>query len=216
MATRAVESRELITCVVALTPPTPQGRYQGNKHRHDSIALVLSLTPLGQEVAIVKAAASMAMSAAMSGLSLSSRPAVLPSAVRFGSVGVRPVVERGMLVISTAQNALKRQRLTERKTVYNKHYKELVKSSSRAVLKGYNVMLEDVSTVSTEADLKPVDEKLSTAFSNIDKAVKRGILHTNTGARRKAKLTRVRKLLLAEAGIYKPEGNKTEAATAAP
>jgi small subunit ribosomal protein S20 len=35
-----------------------------------------------------------------------------------------------------------------------------------------------------------VETKLSSAFSKIDKAVKRGALHRNTGARKKARLAR--------------------------
>jgi small subunit ribosomal protein S20 len=35
---------------------------------------------------------------------------------------------------------------------------------------------------------KAVMERMSDAYSKIDKAVKRGVLHTNNGARKKSKL----------------------------
>ena len=38
-----------------------------------------------------------------------------------------------------------------------------------------------------------VKESMSAAFSKIDKAVKRGVLHKNNGARKKARLARVLK-----------------------
>jgi len=37
--------------------------------------------------------------------------------------------------------------------------------------------------------MQEVQERLSAAFSKIDKAVKRGVIHPNNGARKKARLT---------------------------
>lgn len=45
-----------------------------------------------------------------------------------------------------------------------------------------------------------VDQALAAAYSKIDKAVKRGVLHKNNGARKKARLAKaVKKAALAEA-----------------
>lgn len=146
------------------------------------------------------------MSAAMRPPPLASRP--LPSrviSVHVPSVAVRPVAPRGSLVIVAAQNTIRRQRTAARDTAYNKHYMNLVKSSSRAVLKGYKSMMSNVAAVAAEADLKPVDDKLSVAFSSIDKAVSKGILHKKTAARRKMKLTNARKQVLVGAGLYTPQ-----------
>jgi small subunit ribosomal protein S20 len=79
-----------------------------------------------------------------------------------------------------------------------------VASSSRKVAKGYAALSATIQDVKVESDLKPVDEMLNVAFSNIDKAVSKGVLHLNTGSRRKAKLTNYRKRVLAESGIYTP------------
>ena len=66
-------------------------------------------------------------------------------------------------------------------------------------------MMSNVAAVAAEADLKPVDDKLSVAFSSIDKAVSKGILHKKTAARRKMKLTNARKQVLVGAGLYTPQ-----------
>lgn len=58
---------------------------------------------------------------------------------------------------------------------------------------------------SSEDDIKPVEKLISEAFQEIDKAVVKGILHTNTGARRKAKLAAAKRHLLTEAGLYTPQ-----------
>ena len=58
---------------------------------------------------------------------------------------------------------------------------------------------------SSEEAIKPVEKLISEAFQEIDKAVVKGILHTNTGARRKAKLSAAKRHLLTTAGLYTPQ-----------
>ena len=58
---------------------------------------------------------------------------------------------------------------------------------------------------SSEDAIKPVEKLMSEAFQEIDKAVGKGILHTNTGARRKAKLAAAKRHLLTTAGLYTPQ-----------
>ena len=45
---------------------------------------------------------------------------------------------------------------------------------------------------------------IAEAYAEIDKAVTKGILHKNTGARRKSKLALARQKLLIKAGLYQP------------
>jgi len=45
---------------------------------------------------------------------------------------------------------------------------------------------------------------ISAAFKAIDKAVKKGVIHRNTGARRKSRLTRARSRVLINAGFIQP------------
>jgi small subunit ribosomal protein S20 len=126
------------------------------------------------------------------------RPVLLLAAPRLAA---RPL-ERGALVVTAAQNAERRERRIARETAYNRVYLDRIKSSSRAALKGYKELLADAQRLSSEADLQPVDQMMSKAFSWIDKAVIKGVLHKNTGARRKSKITNVRKSVLKASGLY--------------
>jgi len=131
-----------------------------------------------------------------------------PLPVRVGSVfaqtPARLVAARTSVIVEAKQNAKRRLRVIKRNTLYNRHYLDLVASSSRKAMKGYVEMMGKSVDVRVEADLKPVDDLLSVAFSNIDKAVVKGVLHKNTGGRRKAKITTLRKRVLAVSGIWPP------------
>lgn len=120
-------------------------------------------------------------------------------------VSVRPLMEQRALVVTEAQNSLRRQRVIERNTAFNKEYKDLIKSSSRATLKSYAALMQKAASLEAESDLASADQLLHKAFSNIDKAVTKGIMHKNTGARRKSRLSRARKSVLVEAGLYTPQ-----------
>lgn len=58
---------------------------------------------------------------------------------------------------------------------------------------------------SSEDAVKPVEKLISEAYQEIDKAVSKGILPLNTGARRKAKVAAAKQKLLISAGLYTPQ-----------
>jgi small subunit ribosomal protein S20 len=152
-----------------------------------------------------------ALAAQLGALSLGSRSRTAPaSRPRASALLAAPRLsrpaDRRALVVVAAQNADRRQRRIERETEYNKVFLDRIKSSTRASIKGYRSLLADKgATVSSEADLKPVDAMMGTAFSWIDKAVTKGVLHKNTAARRKSKITNVRKTVMQATGLYTPE-----------
>ncbi len=51
------------------------------------------------------------------------------------------------------------------------------------------VACDDYKNKPTEESKKDIEESINQAFSKIDKAVKRGALHKNTGANQKARLS---------------------------
>jgi hypothetical protein len=57
---------------------------------------------------------------------------------------------------------------------------------------------------SSEADVKPLETLIAQASSEIDTAVTKGIMHKNTAARRKARLSKTKRRLLISAGLYAP------------
>jgi small subunit ribosomal protein S20 len=89
--------------------------------------------------------------------------------------------------VANIKSASKRIKIAERNRFQNKSYKSAIKTLSKRFL----VALDDYSASPSDEKLAAAQSKLSAAFSRIDKAVKRGALHRNTGARKKARLARV-------------------------
>jgi small subunit ribosomal protein S20 len=89
--------------------------------------------------------------------------------------------------VANTKSALKRVQISERNRLRNKAYKSAV----RTLMKKYFTAVEGYSADPTPENQKIVDEAMSAAFSKIDKAVKRNVLHRNNGARKKARLSKV-------------------------
>jgi small subunit ribosomal protein S20 len=77
---------------------------------------------------------------------------------------------------------IKRNARSERERLENRRYTSAIKTYFRRL----------EAAVEAKDDAK-ADEDLRTLVSTIDKAVKRGALHRNTGARKKARAARLRK-----------------------
>ncbi len=91
--------------------------------------------------------------------------------------------------MANTKSALKRIRVAERNRLRNKAYKSAVKT----LTKRYHEALETHAASPSDESGKQVQERMSAAVSKIDKAVKRGVLHKNAGARRKSQLSRALK-----------------------
>lgn len=86
--------------------------------------------------------------------------------------------------VANTKSALKRAQIAERNRVRNKNYKSAVKT----LMKKYFSAVEVYAGNPTPEQQKEVQARIAEAYSKIDKAVKRGILHPNNGARKKSKL----------------------------
>ncbi len=62
----------------------------------------------------------------------------------------------------------------------------------------------------SEEDVKSLEKLISEAYTEIDKAVVKGILHENTGARKKARCARYKKQVLMVSGLYKPAADSPD------
>lgn len=91
--------------------------------------------------------------------------------------------------MANSKSALKRIQTAERNRLHNKSYKSAIKTLTKRFLDS----LETYSSDSSAEQMEKVQQDLSSTVSKIDKAVKRGVLHRNTGARRKARLSRLLK-----------------------
>jgi small subunit ribosomal protein S20 len=92
--------------------------------------------------------------------------------------------------VANIKSAIKRIQVSERNRLRNKSYKTAVKT----LVKKYLEAVHQYSTEPTPEHMAAVQSRMSLAYSKIDKAVKRGVLHRNTGARRKARIAKALKL----------------------
>ena len=86
--------------------------------------------------------------------------------------------------MANIKSAKKRVQIAERNRLRNKAYKSAVKTLMKKCMAAAEA---HAASPSPETE-KAVKETMSAAYSKIDKAVKRGVLHRNTGARRKSRL----------------------------
>ncbi len=109
------------------------------------------------------------------------------------------------MTIEAKQNSLKRQRTAEKSRQYNKSRKSEIATRMKKVFTALDAYKS--APPATEADLAPVSSLISETYQVLDKAVVKGILHTNTAARRKARLAKARRNVLIAAGLYTPVAN---------
>lgn len=82
------------------------------------------------------------------------------------------------------KSAIKRVQVNERNRLRNKAYKSAVKT----LMKKYFAALEKYAGDRTPEAKQEVEQLRSAAYSKIDKAVKRGVLHRNNGAHKKSRM----------------------------
>lgn len=91
--------------------------------------------------------------------------------------------------MANIKSAIKRIEITERNRLRNKSYKSAVKTLTKRYLAAVN----QYAANPTPEAMETVQKELSETYSKIDKAVKRGVLHPNTGDRKKSKLMKALK-----------------------
>ena len=91
--------------------------------------------------------------------------------------------------MANSKSAIKRIRTAERNRLRNKAYK----SSLRTLTKKYFSAVETYTAEPNAENMEAVKQAMSAAYSKIDKAVKRKVLHRNNGARKKSRIARVLK-----------------------
>lgn len=88
--------------------------------------------------------------------------------------------------MANSKSAIKRIQIAERNRLRNKAYKSAVST----LMKRYFEAVDAYVAEPSDELLAAVNAAQSKAYSKIDKAVKRGILHVNNGARKKSRLVR--------------------------
>jgi len=94
--------------------------------------------------------------------------------------------------VANNKSAKKRIQIAERNRLINKFYKSTVRTLTKKTLDSCEKFKKDPS----EDNKNSVKKSLNKAFSLIDKAVKKNVLHKNNGANKKSKINKVVKTLL--------------------
>ncbi|EEF30134.1 30S ribosomal protein S20, chloroplastic [Ricinus communis] len=101
-----------------------------------------------------------------------------------------------------ADSAAKRARQAEKRRIYHKAHKSEVRTRMKKVLEALDDLRKKSDAQAEE--VLPIEKLIAEAYSVIDKAVKVGTLHRNTGARRKSRLARRKKAVEIHHGWYTP------------
>ncbi len=96
--------------------------------------------------------------------------------------------------MANTNSAKKRIQIAERNRLQNKNYKSTVRTLIKRCLVTCGNFDKDPGA-EAKADLQ---KTFNAAFSKIDKAVKKGVLHRNTGANQKSRLSSALKKVLNE------------------
>lgn len=88
--------------------------------------------------------------------------------------------------MANIKSAIKRVQISERNRLRNKAYKSAVKTLMKRCFTAADKYAADPNSEL----MQEVQQSLSVAYSKIDKAVKRGALHPNNGARKKSRLAK--------------------------
>jgi len=86
--------------------------------------------------------------------------------------------------VANNKSAKKRIQIAERNRLINKSYKTTVRTLTKKTLEN----CEKYKKTPNEDNKNLVKQSLNKAFSLIDKAVKKNVLHKNNGANRKSKI----------------------------
>ena len=93
------------------------------------------------------------------------------------------------------KSAIKRVEVAERNRQRNVTYKSVIKT----VTKKFLTRLGEYAQTPSESALQEVQGLLNDVYSRTDKAIKAGVVHGNTGARKKARLTAAMRRVIAKA-----------------
>ncbi|KAG1667409.1 hypothetical protein FOA52_004826 [Chlamydomonas sp. UWO 241] len=134
------------------------------------------------------------------------RPAVAPV-----SRGSLQVVCKAAGAVGAAKlpkkmdSAVKRAMIAEERRMYNKARKSACATRVKKVIKAAELMLmANAAAVASEADLKPFETLIAEAYTTIDKAVSKGIIHKNNAARKKARCARYKKKIILKNNLWQP------------
>lgn len=94
--------------------------------------------------------------------------------------------------IEAKQNKVARTLLSQKERTYNKARKSEIATRIKKV----RTLAEILLPAATEDNVAELEKLISEATKSVDKAVSKGVLHKNTGARRKSRMARCKQAVL--------------------
>merc|ERR1719408_826740 len=91
-------------------------------------------------------------------------------------------------------------RLSDKRRLINRGRKSAVATLAKKVFKAVKVL--SASEHIDDSNISPIEQLISEAYSEIDKAVRKGVIHRNTGNRRKSRIAGAKRKLLIAKGLY--------------
>ncbi|KAJ1378183.1 Ribosomal protein S20, partial [Sesbania bispinosa] len=125
-----------------------------------------------------------------------------------GGLSLSTVQRRSAVVVCEAKpkkkvdSAVKRARQAEKRRIYNKARKSEIRTRTKKVLEALELLKKKPDAQFEE--ILSIEKMIGETYSVIDKAVKVGTLHRNTGAHRKSRLARRKKAVEIHHGWYSP------------
>eukprot|EP00850_Spirogloea_muscicola_P003882 SM000016S01870 [mRNA] locus=s16:288072:288725:+ [translate_table: standard] len=129
----------------------------------------------------------------------------VPRLAAAGTVSVRAAKAGGTTakpVQKKVDSAIKRAKQAEVHRVYNKSRRTQISTRMKKVFVALDALKKAANP--SPGDLAPIEEEIARAYSIIDKAVKVGTIHQNTGAHRKSRIARAKRAVSIELGWYTP------------
>ena len=94
------------------------------------------------------------------------------------------ILQKNVISVANTKSAKKRIEIAERNRLINKSYRSTVRTLTKKTLENCEKFKKDPN----DDNKNLVTKSLNKAFSVIDKAVKKNILHKNNGANRKSRI----------------------------
>lgn len=114
------------------------------------------------------------------------------SRAAFASTAAAKPVSGFQFHVEAKQNKVARTILTQKQRTYNKARKSEIATRIKKVRTLAEVLLPSA----TEENVAELEKLISEATKTVDKAVAKGVLHKNTGARRKSRMARMKQGVL--------------------
>merc|ERR1711937_446150 len=118
------------------------------------------------------------------------------------------IVNASTTPIKKNKSVARRERLNNKRRIMNRARKAGLSIRMKKALTALSAFSASNSQVGQ--DLNYIENLISKLYSEVDKAVGKGVIHSNTGSRRKSRIALEKKKVLLEKGLYLQNKDKNQ------